>query len=304
MRKLIKSLLPSSAVTFIRYFKQRCRMFTAKVKILFSIPLKKKPAKIRFEINLAEHCNLNCYGCSNFSCIAKPELVDIDEFRRDMSRMGEIFGHECERIYLIGGEPLLNPNVPELMRIARENFTCGDIFLFTNGILLSKQDAKFWESCRDNSIAILMSAYPIKLDIESLRNTAATFGVSVEWAWNQNDGERDTFSIQTIDLEGRNDARLNFAMCGRALNCITLKHGRLFTCTFAPHVEHFNKRFGQNVSITEADYVDIYRNNDPDDILRRLAQPIPACRYCDKVHPPKQVKWQHTKQEIGEWLSV
>ena len=303
VKKFIKSLLPSFILKQYSVLKITFRVSAARVKLLLHLPVrKKKLARIKFEINLAEHCNLNCYACSNFSCIAEPEFVDTDEFKRDMSRMGEIFGHECERIYLIGGEPLLNPEVCRLMEIARENFTKGDIFLFTNGLLRSKQPANFWETCRDNNIAIMITPYPIKLDMPSIRNSAEKFGVPVNWTWDDDENDRNEFSIPSINLEGSNDPVLNFVNCYRAVNCITLKHGKLFTCTFAAHVGHFNKRFGKNVNITEADCIDIYKTDDPDEILRRLTEPIPACRYCDKTHPEKRVKWQHTKQEITEWL--
>lgn len=302
-KRFIKSILPSFTPKLYTVLKRTFRVFVARVKLLLHLPIrKKKPVKIMFEINLAEHCNLNCYACSNFSCIAEPEFVDPEEFRRDMSRMGEIFGHECKRIYLIGGEPLLNPEVCNLMKIARENFTKGDIFLFTNGLLLNKQPASFWETCRDNNISILITPYPLKLDMPSIRNSADKFGVPVNWTWDDEENERSAFSVQPINLEGSNNPLLNFALCLRAVNCITLKHGKLFTCTFAAHVGHFNKRFGKNVNITEADYVDIYKTDDPDEILRRLTEPIPACRYCDKVHIEKSVEWQHTEQEITEWL--
>lgn len=302
MKKLIKSLLPDSILNIIRLFKMKCRILTTKAKILLSLPLQKKPDKIKFEINLAEHCNLNCRSCSNFSNIAEPELVSIESFTSDMKRMGELFGHVCERIYLIGGEPLLHPEICAMMKIARENFTEGNIFVYTNGILLGKQEDKFWETCRDNNIDILISAYPIKLDMESIRSSAEKFGVSVKWALNQKENERNIFTVEAINLAGTGNVKLNFAMCSRACGCITLKHGRLFTCTFAAHVEHFNKRFGQNVNITEADYIDIYKTDDPDEILRRLSEPIPACRYCDKLKLPKTITWGHTKQEMSEWL--
>ena len=302
MKELVKSLLPDSAVAFIRRIKREWQIIKKRIRILLSLPLKEKPSKIKFEINLAEHCNLNCYGCMNFSNIAEPEFVSIEDFNRDMARMGEIFGHECERIYLIGGEPLLNPEICELIKIAREHFIKGDIFVFTNGILLARQDGNFWETCRDNDTGILISAYPIKLDKDTIRNMADKFGVSVKWAWNQAENERAEFVIEAINLAGNNNAKLNFALCERAFNCTTLKRGRLFTCPFAAHVEHFNKRFGQNVNITEADYIDIYKTDDPGEILRRLAEPIPACRYCNKVNPPKKIAWQHSRGEISEWL--
>lgn len=251
-----------------------------RIKIFFGLPLKEIHDKISFEIHITEHCNLNCMGCDNFSCIAEPEFIDVEEFRRDFARMGKVFGHECWYIYLLGGEPLLHPEIVTLMKYARESFPKGNIYVFTNGILLSGKGADFWETCRDNDIGVLISAYPIKIDTDKIKQLAEKYGVNVNWAWGASEHALDTFLVSAINLKGNSNSTLNFALCGRGNRCITLKHGKLFTCSFAAHVHHFNKRFSQNVNITDADSLDIYAEDDPKAILKRLSEPIPACRYC------------------------
>ena len=39
--------------------------------------------KLQFEVDIASHCNLNCKCCSQFSCIADEEFIDVDQMRRD-----------------------------------------------------------------------------------------------------------------------------------------------------------------------------------------------------------------------------
>ncbi len=58
-----------------------------RIKIILSLPLKPKRSKIRFEVHITEHCNLNCKACNNFSCIATPEFVDVvfPRVRTDLS---------------------------------------------------------------------------------------------------------------------------------------------------------------------------------------------------------------------------
>ena len=302
MKRLLKSIVPTFVLNAFRAVKRCLLVMKCRAKVMLSLPLKQRLNKIRFEVNVAEHCNLNCKGCSNFSCIAEPEFVDIEEFKRDFERMGELFGHECERIYIIGGEPLLNPEINALIKIARQNFSHGDIYIFTNGILLSKKGDDFWKACHDNKISIWISAYPIKIDTETIHDLASKFDVNVNWAWKQEAHEHNTFSTVAINLAGNSDIPMNFAICNRANNCITLKHGRLFTCTFAPHVHHFNKYFDQNVAITDADSVDIYSDLTGDDILRRMSEPIPACRYCETAKPPRTFSWCKTSRNMNEWL--
>ncbi|GMO53913.1 MAG: hypothetical protein Ta2G_12560 [Termitinemataceae bacterium] len=73
-------------------------------------------------INLAEHCNLNCVGCSVFSPLATKEFLDIDVFTRDMKRLGELSSCDSPLINLQGGEPLLHPQKELFFEQARKHF--------------------------------------------------------------------------------------------------------------------------------------------------------------------------------------
>lgn len=297
MKKLLRRILPASLWNKLRYAK---RLLKTEIKILLHLPLKKKKDMLGFRFHVAEHCNLNCKGCNNFSPLAEPELVDVGELRRDLARLGEIFGHKCKYIYLSGGEPLLHQEIISIMKITRENFPDCYISIFTNGILLSQQGDDFWKACHDSKVNVISSAYPININVDKIREIAGKFGVSFSWAWGEEESKHDKFAIEPINLKGDSNIKRNFAICGRANNCITLRKGRLYTCTFAPHVRHFNRYFGQNVAITEADSVNIYDDNiTADMILQRLAEPIPACRYCNLN--AKIVQWGISERDISEW---
>lgn len=310
MKKILQKILPSPLFFFLRRVKQHLLTFKryaeGYLRLKLSLPLKKKRDKIHFEIHLAEHCNLNCAGCCHFSCIAEPELIAPEEFTRDMTRMGELFGHNCENIYLMGGEPLLHPDIISFMRITREKFPDSKMSVYTNGILLPKQGADFWTACHDYNVGIDISRYPIKLDVEAIEGAAEKYGVVVRWASApKNILEDSAFIVSPIDLSGSGDIRRSFAMCMESNNCINLSHGRLFTCVFAAYAHHFAKKFGVDIPITEADYIDIYKESDADTILEKLTHPIPACRFCSGgryTRSSHNIKWHHTEQSISEWM--
>ena len=301
MKKLLKKILPFSILYFLMYIRSYVKRYVMKAKIKSGRPLKNKRSKIKISVHLAEHCNLNCASCDHFSPLAEAEFIDPGELERDLKRIGEIFSYDCESITLLGGEPLLHPEIITIMKIARKHFSECTIYVFTNGVILSKKEDAFWQACHDNNISIIISAYPIKIGIEKIKMLAEKFKVSVNWAWEQETNSRNIFYVQRVNLKGDSDIKLNFAMCTRGNSCITLSHGRIFTCTFAPYVHHFNKYFHQNVKITEADYVNIYDDVTADEILTKLAEPIPACRYCDTVSPGRAIKWGISKREISEW---
>ena len=311
MKEFLRKILPASAWSFLSWTK---RQIIAPFRYIYlrlvlglnlSLPLKKKLRKIHFEIHLAEHCNLNCAGCNHFSSIAEPELLNLEEFTRDIERMGELFNHDCDGITLIGGEPLLNPDIIKFMKTARTNFPSARITIYTNGILLPQKDLDFWTACRDNNVGIIISSYPIQLDVETIEEATKKFGINLSWVAARQRTINDVFTISPIDLSGSGDIRRSFAFCSQANSCITLKHGKLFTCVFAAHVHHFSKKFGVEIPITEADYIDIYKESDGDTILEKLTRPIPACRFCSGgrfTKSSRKIKWHRTEQAISEWM--
>ena len=136
MKKFLRRILPVPVYNFLRLLKSKARVLRADARIIMRLPLKKRRKKLGFRFHVCEHCNLNCKGCNNFSPLANPEFIDVTELQRDLSRLGDIFGHECDYIYLSGGEPLLHPNIIGIMKITREAFPKCDVSVFSNGILL------------------------------------------------------------------------------------------------------------------------------------------------------------------------
>lgn len=132
--------------------------------------------KLRFEVHLTEHCNLNCKGCDNYSPLAEKEFLDIEEFKRDCGRLSELFKGKIEELSLLGGEPLLHPQIADFLEISRKNFPIGEIRIITNGLLLPKMNEKFWENCRKYDIVISPTRYPINFDYEGVEEMAYSGG--------------------------------------------------------------------------------------------------------------------------------
>lgn len=266
--------------------------------------LKSKPLdKIQFEVKITEHCNLNCRSCSHFSCIAEPSFINIQEMENDFQRLGELFHGEAKRIYLTGGEPLLNKNIITCMKIARKCFPIGEISVFTNGILLSDCNDEFWEECKKDSISIIVTKYPINVDYNALKKQIMSKGVDFTFFGTSEDFK--TMVNLGLDLEGRQNPQESFYLCYESNNCITLKHGRLYTCSRPAAIEKFNRFFDKHLEVSSDDYIDIYEAEDGQEILNRLSQPVPFCRYCNqKMDGKKPFRWGNTHKKIEEFLML
>lgn len=265
------------------------------------IPLREK---MKFEIHLAEHCNLNCKYCSHFSPLANEEYLSLEEYERDLARLSQLFGGQMQQIKLLGGEPLLHPQINTFMEVSRKYFTDAVIKILTNGTLLHKMDDEFWKTCHDTGTHILHSKYPISYDEKKIMERALKFQVSIEMA-DQMEGKEcgiETMIHEPIDVEGKQNAIINFYACTRPNSCITLKHGKLYTCNRAAHMHILKDYFGLDIKCEESNGIDIYKAETAQEILEYMIKPIPMCVYCDIEHITMGHEWGISKKDISEWV--
>ena len=118
---------------------------------------KKINTLLSFAIHIVEHCNLNCISCAHISPVAKECFYDLNEYITEAKCLSSLFCSEIGELLLMGGEPLLHPDIIEFMRVSREAFIYGNILLVTNGILLDSMKQDFWDACRKYDITISRS---------------------------------------------------------------------------------------------------------------------------------------------------
>ena len=253
------------------------------------------------EFHLAEHCNLGCYSCVQFSQIAEEEYYDIEEFERDVKRLFELTNGLIGRIHLMGGEPLLNKNCKDYFFIVRKYFKFNTVLLVTNGILLPKQEKSFWESCRENNITISPTKYPLEIDWDKIQKICNEYNIKLNFY--DGSGERNKVSNKNVlKLEGDLDPFHNFIRCWLSNKCVALYKGKICNCSLVPYIKHFNKAFNQNLEVTEMDTIDIYKAKTYEEILEFIAKPIPFCRYCNVDKWRSTGKWQRSEKSINEYV--
>lgn len=254
---------------------------------------------LSFEVHLTEHCNLNCKGCDHFCPVAEPAFTDLSVFTKDFQRLSELFAGEAREIHLLGGEPLLNPDIEQFCQIARENFPRAVIDIVTNGLLLCQMPDSFWFCCKENRIGIRPTKYPVNVDYSGAEKKAHAFGV--DYVYFNDSKQLKTMTHNRYDLDGLQDPRQSFADCSRANKCIYLADGKLYTCTFIPNIHHFNKFFGTDIPVSERDYIDIYKASSADEILEFLSHPVPFCRFCNIAGAELDQPWGISKRQMDEW---
>lgn len=278
-------------------------------KIKIAHKLTPRPCdRMWIEINLADHCNLNCQMCDHFSQLVKePKLLDLEVFRCDMERLAELSHNHIDIIKLQGGEPLLHKDVNRFVEITRSLFPKCIIYFFTNGLLLLKSEhsdnGNFWQCCKDNDVTIQLTEYPINLNIPAIENKAKEYGVKLQVFGEVADRVRGKTKRSTkhpFDLNGNVD-KSQFISCYHFNETITLRNGRLFTCSIIPYAHYFNEAFDQCLEINDENSIDIHEAKSYDEIAEFVTRRVPFCNYCDIKHR-RTLQWARSDREIGEYV--
>ena len=244
------------------------------------------------ETHLTDHCNLRCKGCGHFSPIAPKWFCVLEDHARDMRQLSRLFSN-IETIRLMGGEPLLHPEVNTFLAATRTYFPRSDIRLVTNGILLQKMSHNFWKACKENKIIIDITIYPPYLAQTSMwAETARKHEVKLSTQ------TAETFFAHMNEC-GTSNANTAFENCRSKFYCPFLQKGKLYTCSLPTLIHHFNKRYG--MSIPSSEYVDIYKPGlKGRDVLEILEKPMNTCRYCSEVDI--SYEWGHCTYAAEDWF--
>lgn len=256
-----------------------------------------------FLTHIVDHCNLKCRGCYHFSSLAKESFLDINEFERDIKRLSELFCGKMEKIVLLGGEPLLHPEIVKFFIITRKYFPEGELRILTNGLLLLQMKQEFYETMLSSNVELWVTKYPVPFDYSKAEEYAKTFGVDIHYFNSEANESVRTLGYQPLDIDGKQNFKQNFIHCYRANECIDLKHGRMYPCIIPAEIKPFCDYFNVDLPVEKMDSVDIFEVSNGEELLDRLKCPIPFCRFCNRENIKifGDIPWSKTKFNIKEW---
>ena len=252
------------------------------------------------DVHVSEHCNLNCVGCNHYSPLAKPAFCDLPSLKQSLSilKTRKVLGM-FKYINLIGGEPLLNPDIVDVFRIVREAHPRIRIRLITNGLLLRKMPDSFWEACKHYEIIVAITQYPIPLDYEVIFSICKEHGVKYEFFEDRT--IHNAFSLFRLTPKAREydkqKCRENFFRC--FMMCMQLVDNRVYGCPQCAYSKYLNETFGTDFQPRNGDYLEI-DNISKFKVLKFRFSARPFCKYCK--FPITSVDWKHSECSAEEWI--
>jgi hypothetical protein len=251
-----------------------------------------------FELHLVEHCNLRCANCCNMSPLVPERRLSLDELDRLCRRMAGVL--EVDVFKIMGGEPLLHPEIVSALQVIRRSGISRKVRLFTNGLLLGSMKPDFWSSLDELTISSYSSA-PVKprlVELARAQARAHDFVLNIK--------EVTSFS-QVLSPAFRPQVDETFRRCWLRHRCLVVRGGRFYMCTRAAYAEDFFARAAYEpvpagvVLDREGDGLAL----DAPDLAARLVeymnrrQPLAACHHCLGCDGPLEPHHQLARADVA-----
>lgn len=278
---------------FFRRLKERDWLYVKYVMREKSFPIVNfwRPHLLELGVSIVEHCNLNCKGCCTLSPLTKSGFCDVAQTEKDLSELSKKM--RLASVRFIGGEPLLHPNIAELLWVAKKACPKSRIAITTNGSLLQRMSDDFWEACRRNKAVLTLSVYPpFRENLFEYLELARSKGVCIVHL----DVISNWDSMRRSFREGGGDVNIIYRMC-RYKKCYQLWHSKLYLCVGC-FFQHYNRYFNKNYPTIKG--YDIYKYSGKE-LVQFMKRPDPACRYCTWVMKKETSQWGYSKREKSEW---
>jgi len=213
-------------------------------------------------------------------------LPDQAELLADIRRLTALFGH-IGHLRLLGGEPLLNPELLHLLPEFRGLLPHSRISLVTNGLLLEKWGEPLAEMLVHTNTTLCVTCYPCNQEICTRMITQfRTKGVDAILS------PLTAFFRLFLHEAGEN----GFQGC-ELRHCRLLRHGHLWRCSIAAMISVYNREY--HCRYPEENGVDLSAVKDGRQALALLERPGAMCEYCSDNGTLR--KWSSGSSCAEDW---
>jgi len=259
------------------------------------------------EFYLTHNCNLACSNCNRFNNF---QLSGMSDWAANKSLYENLSKKvRFKTIVILGGEPLLHPQICEILDDIKTFWQNSNIEIHTNGLIFSKlKNLEVVEKIIKNKINLRISIHNksnIRLLTETIKKLFEIKKTNVE----SNDVIRVThyikqnFRIELWQFEHfhntalhkingefyfyNNDQKETHDICDMK-NCHEIYNGKIYKCGFVLTAPELLKKINVNLSEEEKKLIHNYKPIDLQNLenieeqLNLLSQPIAQCKFCPK----------------------
>lgn len=224
-----------------------------------------------------DHCSLKCFGCSQCSPYMEEHFSDYKIFEKSLQILKKYL--RPQKITILGGEPLLHPDIDSIIRVAKESKMFEEIHITTNGTNIGRMSDNFWRDIDK----LIISKYPsnsVYIDgiIDEINKKCELHNVELE--------VRDMKNFKHIVLSEENKDSENvkeiFNRCIYKFYCHTVSDNKIFRCSPVVNFSKLNNRKGF-AQYDGGDYLKIEESDHFwDDLVSYLNsnKQLAGCHFC------------------------
>lgn len=255
----------------------------------------------KLEIYLTKGCNLKCRYCSHLNPYRQgivPTEILIESIETWSKKVSP------QKFGLLGGEPLLHPELNTLLKKARECFSHTRLVLTTNGFLLPKRGQPLLDALRETRSQVLLSEHLTDQDgiaaFEKGRQMLKEAGIPTviipsasRWK------EYYLFSNEGRPLPYNSRPESAWTMCGPN-TCFNLTDNKLYRCSILANAAQAWQEgaLDSEWKVTET-YSPLLPSASADEVVRHLflmQGPLSACTIC-----PEKIRFADSLQIRGNF---
>lgn len=247
------------------------------------------------ETDITQACQLSCVGCNHSVPLWRergPWSAEPKQVEKDLNHLSTFL--HTEKWGALGGEPLMNAKLVDILKISRDSGIAGITEVWTNGLLLQRQKSEFWRAFDH----LVVSIYPGKLtnlDLDWIQKKCEDEGV----VYSPRD-ERLNPNFMTM-LEpvptGSIATKAKYAGCFFRHFSRCASYGFFFTCCCGPHIPMLiqGKPYGSDgIKIEDLTESSLQR-------YLEQTEPLDACSICAGRDTAKPLIWSEEKNP-KKWL--
>ncbi len=246
------------------------------------------------EIQLCDRCNLDCAYCSHLSPVSKPVTISLETLEAECHRLARV---GVDEVNLMGGEPLLHPQVCEAIKLTRSILPNIKLIVSTNGLLLPRMSKDFWQCCRDNKVVLRITPYP-KAKNGTLNYFKYVWLIRKNRVRMESTGWRFGFRHQLLSEKAEYDATSNYLRC--QLHCTQVRDATLWPCAYVAYAFNLNNKFGTNFKHAAGDSLPL-DGITATDLRLWLLRTKPFCAHCG-IKDAQRITWRRSQYTRDEWL--
>lgn len=212
------------------------------------------------------------------SPFAGKRFPSLASFTADVRKLGEAL--HANDLRLVGGEPLLNPEINAFIKVAKDSGIADTVMVTTNGLLLHRMDDEFWRSVDFVSVTLYPEALPQEKNLAIAKERARESNTRLRLF------PSDQFRTTMLTEPGPDDwvTKMIYRTCKNAhrYHCHMIHEGRLYKCAVPPFLPDYLDKLGMGGYDPAGDAFSLHADNIYDGLREFLlsTKTMEACRFC------------------------